>query len=336
MALRVGINGFGRIGRCVLRAGINNSDIEFVGINDLTSNESLAYLLKYDSVHKVFDGTVTHDAEGITVNGKKIPISEERDPAAIRWKEWGADVVFESTGLFLKSSDAGKHLAGGAKFVILSAPAKSDDIKTIVYGVNHETLDFNVDKVISNASCTTNCLAPMTKVIDDNFDIIQGLMTTIHSYTNDQALLDSPHRKDLRRGRAAALSMVPTSTGAAAAVGKVLPNLKGKLDGLAIRVPTPNVSLTDLTCTLNKPASVAEVNAVIKAAAEGSLAGIIDYCEDPIVSIDANGNPHSCVFMPDQVRVMGNMLKVLAWYDNEWGYSNRMLDLARYLKSKTM
>lgn len=336
MALRVGINGFGRIGRCILRAGINNPDIEFVGINDLTSNESLAYLLKYDSVHKVFDGTVTYDEAGITVNGKKIPISEERDPANIQWKSWGADVVFECTGLFLKSSDAGKHLAGGAKYVILSAPAKTDDVKTIVYGVNHETLDFNVDKIISNASCTTNCLAPMTKVIDDTFGVVHGLMTTVHSYTNDQTTLDSPHRKDLRRGRAAAVSMIPTSTGAAKAVGKVLPNLNGKLDGLAVRVPTPNVSLTDLTCTLNRPATKEEVLSVMKAAAEGPFAGIIDYVTDPIVSIDANGNPHSCVFLADQVRVMGSMLKVLAWYDNEWGYSNRMLDLALYLKSKTM
>jgi len=332
MAIRVGINGFGRIGRMVFRAAFGREDIEFVGINDLTSNETLAYLLKYDSVHRGFDGEVSYDDAGITVNGKKIPISEERDPAKIDWRGWGADIVLECTGIFVKRDECAAHLDAGAKFVIISAPGKKSDY-TLVYGVNHEGLDLETHKIISNASCTTNCLAPMVKVLDDAFGVEKGLMTTIHSYTNNQSILDSPSRKDLRRGRAAALSMIPTTTGAAKAVGLVLPHLNGKLDGMAVRVPTPNVSLTDLTANLRTETTAEAINEAMRAAANGPLEGIIEYCEDEIVSIDVNGNPHSCIFMPDQTRAYGDLVKVMGWYDNEWGYSCRMIDVVKYIAS---
>ncbi len=331
MSIRVGINGFGRIGRAILRAGIDNKDVEFVGINDLTTPETLAFLLQYDSVHGRFGGTVSVDGNDLIVNGKRIPISAERNPSKITWGDWGAELVMECTGLFLTRESASQHLAGGAKWVLLSAPAKKDEDITVAYGVNHTDLDIEKHKIISNASCTTNCLAPMAKVLNDSFGIEHGLMTTIHSYTNNQAVLDSPHEKDWRRGRAAAVSMIPTTTGAAAAVGKVLPVLKGKLDGMAVRVPTPNVSLTDLTSWLSREVSVEEIQAAMKEAANGALKGVLEYSDIPLVSIDMNGNPHSSIFIADQIRVQGRMVKTLSWYDNEWGYSCRMIDVAAYI-----
>ncbi|MFA5624145.1 MAG: type I glyceraldehyde-3-phosphate dehydrogenase [Bradymonadales bacterium] len=333
MTIKVGINGFGRIGRTVLRAAINNPAIEFVGINDLATAESLAYLVKYDSVHGRFDADVRTEGDAIVVNGKKIPISAERDPNAITWKAWGADCVMECTGLFLSKDKASAHINAGAKWVMLSAPGKGDEDLTVVYGVNHKELDPAKHKIISNASCTTNCLAPVAKVLNDKFGIEKGLMTTIHAYTNDQVTLDQPHKKDPRRGRAAAVSMIPTSTGAAKAVALVLPALKGKLDGFAVRVPTPNVSLVDLTATLTRAATKEEINAAMKAAAEGELKGILEYNDEPTVSIDFNGDRHSSCFAADQTRVQGDMAKVLAWYDNETGYSCRMIDLAVYVNS---
>lgn len=331
MTIKVGINGFGRIGRTVLRAAINNPQVEFVGINDLATAESLAYLVKYDSVHGRFNGEVRTEGEAIVVNGKKIPISAQKDPNAITWKAWGAECVMECTGIFLSKEKASYHLNAGAKWVMLSAPGKGDEDLTVVFGVNHKDIDPSKHKIISNASCTTNCLAPMAKVLNDKFGIEKGLMTTIHSYTNDQVTLDQPHNKDPRRGRAAAVSMIPTSTGAAKAVALVLPALKGKLDGFAVRVPTPNVSLTDLCATLSREASKEEINAAMKAAAEGELKGILAYNDEPTVSIDFNGDAHSSIFAADQTRSMGNMVKVLSWYDNETGYSNRMVDLACYV-----
>ena len=331
MSIRVGINGFGRIGRAVLRAGIENADLEFVGINDLTTPEMLAFMFEYDSVHGRFNGTVAVDGNSLVVNGKSIPISAERDPSKITWGAWGAELVMECTGLFLTRESASQHLAGGAKWVLLSAPAKKDEDITAVYGVNHTDIDIEQHKIISNASCTTNCLAPMAKVLNDSFGIERGLMTTIHSYTNNQAVLDSPHKKDWRRGRAAAVSMIPTTTGAAAAVAKVLPELAGKLDGMAVRVPTPNVSLTDLTSWLKREVSVEEIQAAMKEAADGPLKGILEYSDVPLVSIDMNGNPNSSIFIADQVRVQGQMVKTLSWYDNEWGYSCRMNDMAAYI-----
>ncbi|MDX9722018.1 MAG: type I glyceraldehyde-3-phosphate dehydrogenase [Myxococcota bacterium] len=334
MAVRIGINGFGRIGRTVLRAGINNPEIEFVGINDLTDANTLAYMLKYDSVHGVFPGEVRAEGENLVVNGKSIPVSAQKDPAAIGWGTLKAEMVLECTGKFLAADKAKAHIAGGAKWVFLSAPGKGDEDITVVYGVNHTLLDPEKHRIISNASCTTNCLAPMAKVLHDNFNVQHGLMTTIHAYTNDQVILDQPHSKDWRRGRAGAMSMIPTSTGAAKAVGLVLPDLKGKLDGLAIRVPTPNVSMTDLTATLEKPATAAEINELMKAASEGPLKGILRYSDEKLVSIDLNGDPHSVIFVADQTRSFGNLVKVLGWYDNETGYSHRMLDVISYMAKK--
>jgi len=333
MALRVGINGFGRIGRNFLRACLNDSEIEIVGINDLTDSKTLAHLLKYDSVHGIFDAEVSAKDDGLVVNGKEIRITSMTDPSQLPWKDLNVDIVLESTGRFVDRDGASRHLNAGAQWVIISAPAKEPDI-TICMGVNEESLDISRHKIISNASCTTNCLAPVAKVIDQNFTIKRGLMTTIHAYTNDQRILDLPH-KDMRRARAGGLSMIPTTTGAARAVGLVLPHLKGKLDGMAIRVPTPNVSIVDLVAEVEKETTTDEVNTALREAAEGPMKGILQYCEEPLVSIDFNGNPHSSIVDASLTRVMeGNFVKVLAWYDNEWGYSNRLRDLVLYLNSR--
>ena len=333
MAVKVGINGFGRIGRIVFRAALNNPNVEIVAINDLTDAKMLAHLLKYDSVHGILNEEVTVDGDSIVVAGQKIKVIAERDPAQIPWAELGAEVVIESTGRFTKREDAAKHLQGGAKKVIISAPATDEDI-TIVMGVNQEKYDASKHDVISNASCTTNCLAPFAKVLNEKFGIKRGMMTTVHSYTNDQQILDLPH-KDYRRARAAAESMIPTTTGAAKAVALVLPELKGKLNGMAMRVPTPNVSVVDLVAELEKDVTVEEVNAALKAAAEGELKGILEYSELPLVSKDFNGNTHSSSIDALSTMVMeGNMVKVLSWYDNETGYSNRVVDLVEYIASK--
>ena len=331
MTTKVGINGFGRIGRNFFRALLasGTSDIEIVGINDLTDTKTLAHLLKYDSVLGRL-GTSVEAGDGfITVGGRRITVLAERDPAALPWASLGADIVVESTGFFTDAETAGKHITGGAKKVIISAPAKGEDI-TIVMGVNEQDYDPAKDTIISNASCTTNCLAPMAKVLDDTFGIERGLMTTIHAYTNDQRILDFPH-SDLRRARAAALNMIPTTTGAAKAIGLVLPQLKGKLDGYAMRVPVPTGSATDLTVTLRTPASKEEINAAMKTAAEGPLRGILVYTEDPIVSSDIVTDPASCILDAQLTNVNGPMAKVLGWYDNEWGYSNRLVDLCHYV-----
>jgi glyceraldehyde 3-phosphate dehydrogenase len=331
--VRVGINGFGRIGRNFFRAVITSgAEIEIVGINDLTDNATLAHLLKYDSILGRLGLPVTYTDDSITVGGKTIKVFAERDPANLPWAAVKADIVVESTGFFTKAADASKHIAAGAKKVIISAPATDEDI-TIVMGVNHENYDSSKHNVISNASCTTNCLAPMAKVLDEEFGIVRGLMTTIHAYTNDQALQDQPH-KDLRRARAAALSIIPTSTGAAKAISLVLPNLKGKLDGYALRVPVPTGSATDLTVELAKEATAAEINAAIKKAAEGSLKGFLSYTEDPIVSADIVTDPSSCIFDAGLTKVIGSTVKVVGWYDNEWGYSNRLVDLVGYVGKK--
>ena len=331
--VRVGINGFGRIGRNFFRAVIaSGADVEIVGVNDLTDIATLAHLLKYDSILGRLGLPVTHSENSITVGGKTFRVFAEKDPANLPWGEVKADIVIESTGFFTKAADAKKHLAGGAKKVIISAPATDEDI-TIVMGVNHENYDSAKHHVISNASCTTNCLAPMAKVLDEEFGIVRGLMTTVHAYTNDQALLDQPH-KDLRRARAAALSIVPSSTGAAKAISLVLPNLKGKLDGFAMRVPVPTGSATDLTVELAKEATAAEVNAAIKKAAEGSLKGYLSYTDDPIVSADIVTDPSSCVFDSGLTKAIGTTVKVVGWYDNEWGYSNRLVDLVGLVGSK--
>ena len=331
--VRVGINGFGRIGRNFFRAVlVSGVDIEIVGINDLTDNATLAHLLKYDSILGPLGLPVTHDETSITVNGKTIRVFAERDPAALPWGEVKADIVIESTGFFTKAADAKKHIAAGAKKVIISAPASDEDI-TIVMGVNHEKYDAATHDVISNASCTTNCLAPMAKVLDDEFGIVKGLMTTIHAYTNDQSLQDQPH-KDLRRARAGALSMIPTSTGAAKAISLVLPALKGKLDGYAMRVPVPTGSATDLTVELAKEVTADQINAAMKKAAEGSLKGYLRYTEDEIVSADIVTDPASCIFDAGLTKVIGNQVKVLGWYDNEWGYSNRLVDLVGFVGAK--
>lgn len=322
--IKVGINGFGRIGRLVVRALLSNDRVEIVKINDLTDNKTLAHLFKYDSVHGKFDGTVTSDAQFLYINDQKIICSAEKDPALLAWGQAGVDIVVECTGRFTEREKANLHLQAGAKKVIISAPAKGEDA-TVVLGVNDEILKADM-QVISNASCTTNCLAPMAKVLDDNWGIENGYMTTIHAYTADQNLQDAPH-KDLRRARAAAYSIVPTSTGAAKAVGIVLPHLKGKLDGAAMRVPIPDGSLTDLTVVLKKPATTEEINAAMKAAAEGPMKGILEYCTDPIVSIDIVRNPHSCIFDALSTSSMGTLVKVVGWYDNEWGYSCRVADL---------
>jgi glyceraldehyde 3-phosphate dehydrogenase len=327
MATRVGINGFGRIGRLVFRAA-RGQDLEIVGINDLTDAKTLAHLLKYDSIHGHYPGEVAPADGAIVVDGVKIPVSAERDPALLPWRKLGAKLVIESTGIFTDRAGAGKHLAAGAERVIISAPAKDPDV-TIVLGVNGGDYDPRKHKIISNASCTTNCLAPIAKVLHDQFGIQSGWMTTIHAYTNDQVMLDFPH-KDLRRARAGALSMIPTSTGAASAIGLVLPALKGKLDGYAMRVPTSDVSVVDLSVKLAKSTSAQEINTAMKAAADGPLKGILAYCDEPLVSVDFLGNPHSSILDAQSTKVMdGNFAKVLSWYDNEWGYSNRVVDLAR-------
>ncbi len=324
--VRVGINGFGRIGRNFFRAVITSgADIEIVGINDLTDNATLAHLLKYDSILGRLGLPVSHTEDSITVGDKTIRVFAERDPAALPWAEVKADIVLESTGHFTKAADAKKHIAAGAKKVIISAPATDEDV-TIVMGVNHEKYDPANHHIISNASCTTNCLAPMAKVLNDEFGIVRGLMTTIHAYTNDQVILDFPH-KDLRRSRAAALSIIPTSTGAAKAISLVLPELKGKLDGYALRVPVPTGSATDLTVELGREVTVAEINAAIKKASEGSLKGYLSYTEDPIVSADIVTDPSSCIFDSGLTKVIGTTAKIVGWYDNEWGYSNRLVDL---------
>ena len=333
MAVRVGINGFGRIGRNIMRAAMGDKNIDIVAVNDLTSAHTLAHLLKYDSVLGNLHAKVEATADTITVEGDTFKVLSLRDPGQLPWKDLGVDVVFESTGLFTNRDQAAKHVEAGAKKVVVTAPAKSPDI-TVVLGVNDEKYDPAKHQIISNASCTTNCLAPLAKVIHQTFGLKKGWMTTIHSYTNDQNLLDLPH-KDLRRARAAALSMIPTSTGAASAVGEVLPELKGKLDGFAMRVPTPNVSVVDLACIVEKKTSGEEVNAALKAASEGALKGILEYSSEELVSIDFKGNPRSSIIDSAYTKVMdGDFVKVLSWYDNEWGYSNRCVDLLRLLVRK--
>jgi glyceraldehyde 3-phosphate dehydrogenase len=327
--IKVAINGFGRIGRLTFRALQNKSNVEVVAINDLTNADTLAYLLKYDSVHGRFPGTVSVSADGLIVNGKTIKIFAEKDPANLPWAAHNIDVVLESTGRFVDRAGAGKHIEAGAKRVVISAPAKEKDIATVVLGVNEEILNDSIT-IVSNASCTTNCLAPMAKVLDDAFGLEKGYITTIHAYTQDQLLQDGPH-SDLRRARAAAVNIVPTSTGAAKAVGLVLPHLSGKLDGVAMRVPVPDGSLTDLTAILKKDATIAEINAAMKAASEGPMKGVLEYTTDPIVSSDIVGNPHSCIFDSGQTLVMGNLVKVVGWYDNEFGYSSRAADLLERL-----
>ena len=334
MAPKVGINGFGRIGRLVLRAALRmGTDIEFVAVNDLTDARTLAHLFKYDSVHGPFKGEVKAKDGAILVDGKEIKVLAVKDPGELPWRDLGVEIVVESTGLFTAREKASKHLEAGAKKVIISAPAKQPDI-TIVMGVNHKDYDPSQHHIISNASCTTNCLAPVAKVLLERFGIKRGLMTTVHAYTNDQRILDLPHR-DLRRARAAALSMIPTTTGAAVAVSLVLPQLKGKMDGMAIRVPTPNVSLVDLVVEAERETTVDEVNAAMKEAAEGELKGILGYTEEPLVSVDFNGSDLSSIVDGLSTRVIeGKMIKVLAWYDNEMGYSSRVVDLINYIAEK--
>jgi glyceraldehyde 3-phosphate dehydrogenase len=326
MSTPVGINGFGRIGRLVFRAAADK-DIDIVGINDLTDAKTLAHLLKWDSIHGRYPGEVEAADDAIVVDGKRIPITAERDPANLPWKKLGAKIVVESTGIFADRAGSSKHLEAGAERVIISAPAKDPD-HTIVLGVNGDEYDPAKHKIVSNASCTTNCLAPPAKVLHDNWGIDSGWMTTIHAYTNDQRILDFPH-KDLRRARAAAMSMIPTSTGAARAIGLVMPDLKGRLDGYAMRVPTADVSVVDLSVKLKKKTSAEEINEAMKAAADGPLKGILQFCDEPLVSIDFQGNPHSSILDAANTKVMeGDFAKILAWYDNEWGYSNRVVDLA--------
>jgi glyceraldehyde 3-phosphate dehydrogenase len=334
MSIKVGINGFGRIGRNFFRAAKQQGiDIDFVAVNDITDAKTLAHLLKYDSVLGTFPGEVTATETSIFVDGDELKVLAERDPANLRWKELGARIVIESTGLFTRREDADKHIAAGAEKVIISAPAKGEDI-TIVLGVNDDAYDPKSHNVISNASCTTNCVVPMAKVLDDAFGIDQGFMTTIHAYTNDQRILDLPH-EDLRRARAAAINIIPTSTGAARTTGVVIPHLKGRVDGLAMRVPIPDGSVTDLVATLNREASIEEVNAAYRSAAErGPLAGKLMYTEDPIVSSDIVGSPASCTFDALSTMAIGTMVKVLGWYDNEWGYSHRLVDLTTLVASK--
>lgn len=333
MAVKLGINGFGRIGRNFFRTCMGNTNLDIVAVNDLTDAKTLAHLLKYDSVIGNLDADVAVKDGNLVVNGKEYKVLAERDPSKLPWKEMGVEIAIESTGLFTKRDGASKHLDAGAGWVLISAPATEPDI-TVCMGVNNELLEPASHKIISNASCTTNCLSPFAKVLHQEFGIVKGLMTTIHSYTNDQRILDLPH-KDLRRARAAALSMIPTTTGAARAVGLVLPELKGKLDGFSIRVPTPNVSVVDLVAELKKSATAEEINGALKAAAEGPLKGILAYTEDPLVSIDFKGNSNSSIVDGLLTKVLeGNMVKVLSWYDNEWGYSCRLRDLALYLISK--
>jgi len=333
MGVRVGINGFGRIGRNIFRACLaSGSDLDFVAVNDITDAKTLAYLLKYDSIHGTLAEAVRDEDAAIRVGKKTLAVLAERDPAKLPWKSLGVDIVLECSGRFTSRDEAATHLQAGARKVIISAPAKKADL-TICYGVNHASYDPKKHDVLSNASCTTNCLAPVAKVLHERFGIRHGLMTTVHAYTNDQRILDLPH-EDLRRARAAALSMIPTSTGAAKAIGLVLPELDGKLDGLAIRVPVPNVSIVDLTAMVEKTAKESDVNAAMKAAAEGPLKGILQYCDEPLVSRDFNGNPASSLFDATLTKTMGgNLVKVFSWYDNEWGFSNRMRDVAALVAS---
>jgi glyceraldehyde 3-phosphate dehydrogenase len=333
MAIKVGINGFGRIGRNVFRAGFQNPNVEFVATNDLTDTKTLAHMLKYDSILGPLDADVKAEADAIVVNGKALKVFATKDPAEIDWASLGAEIVIESTGRFTKAEDAGKHLRGSVKKVIISAPATGEDV-TLVLGVNDSAYDPSKHKIISNASCTTNCLAPFVKVLQEKFGIEKGSMTTIHSYTNDQNVLDFPH-KDLRRARAAAVNMIPTSTGAAKAIGLVMPELKGKLDGYAMRVPTPNVSVVDLVAVMKTEVTAEAVNEALKAAAEGPLKGILAFTMDPVVSTDMLRNPHSSIVDGQLTKVLGgNLLKVVSWYDNEWGYSNRVVDLVGFLAKK--
>ena len=329
MAVRVGVNGFGRIGRCILREVIKRDDIEIVGINDIADLDNLAYLFKYDSVHRRFDGDVKVDGNALVIDGKKVPFTQIREPEELPWKDLGADVVFEATGIFRTSELASKHLKAGAKKVVVSAPFKGDDGDfTIVYGVNHDQYDASKHDIVSNASCTTNCFAPVVKVINETFGIEQGLMTTAHSYTSSQKVLDLP-AKDWRRGRAAALSIIPTTTGAAIATTKVFPELKGKLDAIALRAPVPDGAVVDFVCKVNKEATVDSVNAAFKKYAEGELRGVLEYAKDQVVSMDIIGNYHSSIFDPGFTKVIGGtLIKVLSWYDNEWGFSMRMIDVA--------
>lgn len=329
--IKVAINGFGRIGRLTFKALLSRDNVEVVAINDLTDNKTLAHLLKYDSVHGRFPGTVEFDNDSLTVNGKRIVALAERDPKLLPWGDMGVDIVLESTGRFVDEAGAGQHITAGAKKVVISAPAKGN-IPTVVLGVNEDILTGD-ETIISNASCTTNCLAPMAKVLNDTFGIEKGFITTVHAYTSDQSLQDSPH-SDLRRARAAALSIIPTSTGAAKAVGLVLPELKGKLDGIAMRVPVPDGSTTDLTVLLKREATAEEINAAIKKAADGDMKGILEYSTDPLVSADIIGNPHSCIFDSELTSANGTLVKVVGWYDNEAGYSARTADLIKKLGDK--
>jgi glyceraldehyde 3-phosphate dehydrogenase len=332
MAIRVGINGFGRIGRQVLRAAkqAGITDLDFVAVNDLTDTKTLAHLFKYDSVHREYKGQVSAGAGSITVDGDEIKVLAEKDPSKLPWADLKVDIVLESTGRFTDAEKARQHITAGARKVIISAPAKGEDI-TIVLGVNEKKYDAKAHTIVSNASCTTNCLVPMVKVVRDNFGFVRGSMVTIHSYTNDQNILDLPH-KDLRRARAAAVSMIPTTTGAAKATSLVIPELKGKIDGIAIRVPTPDVSFTDLAVVVDKPVTIAEVNAAFKKAADGELKGLLQYTEEELVSSDYIGNPHSCIFDAKSTNVVdGLLLKVSGWYDNEWGYASRCVDLLQYI-----
>jgi glyceraldehyde 3-phosphate dehydrogenase len=333
MAVKVGINGFGRIGRNIMRAAMGDSNIDIVAVNDLTNADTLAHLLKYDSILGNLKADISANGDKITVDADEFQVLSVKDPAQLPWKALGVDIVFESTGIFTKGADAAKHVAAGAKKVVITAPAKGPDI-TLVMGVNDDKYDPAKHAVISNASCTTNCLAPVAKVLHESFGIKKGWMTTVHSYTNDQQLLDLPH-KDLRRARAAALSIIPTTTGAASAVGEVLPELKGKLDGIAMRVPTPNVSVVDLAALVDKKTSKEEVNAALKAAADGPLKGILEFSEAPLVSVDFRGNAHSSILDAAYTSVMdGDFVKILSWYDNEWGYSSRCVDLLRFMVKK--
>jgi glyceraldehyde 3-phosphate dehydrogenase len=333
MAIKVGINGFGRIGRNIMRAAMGDSGIDIVAVNDLTNADTLAHLLKYDSILGNLKADIAAKGDRITVAGDQFQVLSVKDPAQLPWKDLGVDVVFESTGIFTARDGAAKHIAAGAKKVVITAPAKGPDL-TVVLGVNEDKYDASKHHIISNASCTTNCLAPVAKVLHESFGIRKGWMTTVHSYTNDQQLLDLPH-KDLRRARAAALSIIPTTTGAASAVGEVLPEIKGRLDGIAMRVPTPNVSVVDLAVLVDKKTSAAEVNAAFKTAAEGPLKGLLQYSQAELVSIDFKGNPHSSILDAAYTSVMdGDFVKILSWYDNEWGYSNRCVDLLRYLVKK--
>jgi glyceraldehyde 3-phosphate dehydrogenase len=333
MAIKVAINGFGRIGRNVLRAGVGKKGLEFVAVNDLTDAKTLAHLLKYDSVHGKFQSQVEAKGDSILVDGKAIKVTAQKDPGQLPWKELGVDAVLESTGKFTDRAGASKHLEAGAKKVVISAPAKDPDA-TLVLGVNEKDFDSSKHHIISMGSCTTNCLAPIAKILVEEFGIEYGLMTTVHSYTNDQVILDFPH-KDLRRARAAGMSMIPTTTGAATALALVIPELKGKMDGMSIRVPTPNVSVVDLVVQLKKETTAEDLNRVLKANADGKLKGILSFCEEPLVSIDFNGNPHSSIVDASSTKVIGKKLaKIISWYDNEWGFSSRMVDLLLYLFGK--